>query len=48
MSQYHIGKISLSQDISSTHGMDDLDSALKSLEVKIVGENSNTNELVGN
>ncbi|XP_058253644.1 fermitin family homolog 3b [Hemibagrus wyckioides] len=45
--QYHIGKMSLSQDISSTptQGMDDLDSALKSLEVKIVGENSSTNQL---
>ncbi|MCJ8734262.1 hypothetical protein PDJAM_G00233200 [Pangasius djambal] len=43
--QYHIGKLSLSQDVSSNQGMDDLESALKSLEVKVVGENSNTNQL---
>uniref|UniRef100_A0A8C2J3T7 Fermitin family member 3b n=1 Tax=Cyprinus carpio TaxID=7962 RepID=A0A8C2J3T7_CYPCA len=34
--QYHIGKQSLSQDmVSSCQGMDDLESALKSLEVKM-------------
>ncbi|KAF7707498.1 hypothetical protein HF521_018716 [Silurus meridionalis] len=40
--QYHIGKLSVSQNISSNQGIDDLDSALKSLEVKIVGETTNT------
>ncbi|KAM9469752.1 fermitin family homolog 3b [Clarias gariepinus] len=43
--QYHIGKLSLSQNISSNQGMDDLESALKSLEVKMVGDNSNINQL---
>ncbi|XP_017329570.1 fermitin family homolog 3b [Ictalurus punctatus] len=43
--QYHIGKLSMSQDGNANQGMDDLDSALKSLEVKIVGDNSNTNQL---
>uniref|UniRef100_A0A672TF78 Pre-mRNA-splicing factor SLU7 n=1 Tax=Sinocyclocheilus grahami TaxID=75366 RepID=A0A672TF78_SINGR len=41
--QYHIGKESLSQDmVSSCQGMDDLESALKSLEVKMVGDERNT------
>uniref|UniRef100_A0A672TBF7 Pre-mRNA-splicing factor SLU7 n=1 Tax=Sinocyclocheilus grahami TaxID=75366 RepID=A0A672TBF7_SINGR len=41
--QYHIGKESLSQDmVSSCQGMDDLESALKSLEVKMVGDGNST------
>lgn len=41
--QYHIGKLSLSQDmVSSCQGMDDLESALKSLEVKMVGDGNST------
>ncbi|XP_073710493.1 fermitin family homolog 3b [Misgurnus anguillicaudatus] len=44
--QYHIGKLSLSQDmVSSSQGMDDLESALKSLEVKMVGEDNGTDML---
>jgi len=45
--QYHIGKLSLSQDmVSSSQGMDDLESALKSLEVKMVGDSNSTDMLV--
>uniref|UniRef100_A0A8C1TEH8 Fermitin family member 3b n=1 Tax=Cyprinus carpio TaxID=7962 RepID=A0A8C1TEH8_CYPCA len=45
--QYHIGKQSLSQDmVSSCQGMDDLESALKSLEVKMVGDGNSTDMLV--
>uniref|UniRef100_A0A8C2G5S2 Fermitin family member 3b n=1 Tax=Cyprinus carpio TaxID=7962 RepID=A0A8C2G5S2_CYPCA len=45
--QYHIGKLSLSQDmVSSCQGMDDLESALKSLEVKMVGDSNSTDMLV--
>lgn len=45
--QYHIGKLSLSQDmVSSCQGMDDLESALKSLEVKMVGDSNSTEMLV--
>uniref|UniRef100_A0A8C1K6M4 Fermitin family homolog 3-like n=1 Tax=Cyprinus carpio TaxID=7962 RepID=A0A8C1K6M4_CYPCA len=44
--QYHIGKLSLSQDmVSSCQGMDDLESALKSLEVKMVGDSNSTDTL---
>uniref|UniRef100_A0A8C1B1R9 FERM domain containing kindlin 3b n=1 Tax=Cyprinus carpio carpio TaxID=630221 RepID=A0A8C1B1R9_CYPCA len=44
--QYHIGKQSLSQDmVSSCQGMDDLESALKSLEVKMVGDGNSTDML---
>uniref|UniRef100_A0A8C1TY52 Fermitin family member 3b n=1 Tax=Cyprinus carpio TaxID=7962 RepID=A0A8C1TY52_CYPCA len=44
--QYHIGKLSLSQDmVSSCQGMDDLESALKSLEVKMVGDSNSTDML---
>ncbi|KAF4104934.1 fermitin family homolog 3b [Onychostoma macrolepis] len=44
--QYHIGKLSLSQDmVSSCQGMDDLESALKSLEVKMVGDGNSTDML---
>ena len=46
LSQYHIGKLSLSQEVGSCQGMEDLESALKSLEVKMVGENNNTDVLV--
>lgn len=45
--QYHIGKLSLTQDaVSFTQGMDDLESALKSLEVKMVGESNSSDMLV--
>uniref|UniRef100_A0A8C1QIH5 Fermitin family homolog 3-like n=1 Tax=Cyprinus carpio TaxID=7962 RepID=A0A8C1QIH5_CYPCA len=45
--QYHIGKLSLSQDmVSSCQGMDDLESALKSLEVKMVGDSNMHNHLI--
>ncbi|KAA0709558.1 Fermitin family -like protein 3 [Triplophysa tibetana] len=44
--QYHIGKLSLTQDVlSSSQGMDDLESALKSLEVKMVGESNSSDML---
>ncbi|KAL6480461.1 hypothetical protein MHYP_G00114940 [Metynnis hypsauchen] len=43
--QYHIGKLSLSQEVGSCQGMEDLESALKSLEVKMVGENNSTDML---
>ncbi|XP_066505600.1 fermitin family homolog 3b [Hoplias malabaricus] len=43
--QYHISKLSQSQEVSSCQGMDDLDSALKSLEVKLVGDNKSTDLL---
>ncbi|TRY81319.1 hypothetical protein DNTS_005246 [Danionella cerebrum] len=39
--QYHIGKVALTeQPVSSCPAMDDLDSALQSLEVKLEGESS--------
>ncbi|XP_072518978.1 fermitin family homolog 3b [Salminus brasiliensis] len=43
--QYHIGKLSQTQEVGSCQGMEDLESALKSLEVKMVGENNNTDVL---
>lgn len=47
--QYHIGKLSTSQEIgSSCQGMDDLESALKSLEVKMVGEGDSTTDMLDN
>uniref|UniRef100_A0AAY5EUU3 PH domain-containing protein n=1 Tax=Electrophorus electricus TaxID=8005 RepID=A0AAY5EUU3_ELEEL len=44
--QYHIGKLSLSQEVNSCQGMEDLESALESLEVKMVGENKSADVLV--
>uniref|UniRef100_A0A3B1J6S3 FERM domain containing kindlin 3b n=1 Tax=Astyanax mexicanus TaxID=7994 RepID=A0A3B1J6S3_ASTMX len=43
--QYHIGKLSQTQEVGSCQGMEDLDSALKSLEVKMVGDNNNSDLL---
>uniref|UniRef100_A0A4W4G068 PH domain-containing protein n=1 Tax=Electrophorus electricus TaxID=8005 RepID=A0A4W4G068_ELEEL len=43
--QYHIGKLSLSQEVNSCQGMEDLESALESLEVKMVGENKSADVL---
>ncbi|KAM4621595.1 fermitin family homolog 3-like [Polymixia lowei] len=48
--QYHINKLSLSepQALSSSAAMDDLDSALQSLEVKMEGESSTATEMLEN
>ncbi|TRY54756.1 hypothetical protein DNTS_031272 [Danionella cerebrum] len=44
--QYHIGKLSMDQDkVSPCQGMDDLEMALKSLEVKMEGESNSTDIL---
>ncbi|XP_076877458.1 fermitin family homolog 3b isoform X2 [Brachyhypopomus gauderio] len=43
--QYHIGKLSQSQEGSSSQDVEDLESALTSLEVKMVGENNSTDVL---
>nr|XP_043895811.1 fermitin family homolog 3b [Solea senegalensis] len=48
--QYHISKVSQSEPqlMSSSTAMDDLDSALQSLEVKMEGEGSSASELLEN
>lgn len=45
--QYHIGKVSLTEQfVASSPAMDDLDSALQCLEVKMEGESSADDMLV--
>lgn len=46
--QYHISKVSQSepQMLSSSAAMDDLESALQSLEVKMEGESSSASEML--
>lgn len=46
--QYHISKVSLSetQTMNSASAMDDLESALQSLEVKMEGESSSASEML--
>lgn len=46
--QYHISKVSQSEPqlVTSSAAMDDLESALQSLEVKMEGESSSASEML--